>query len=188
MNSEFCVAVHALVFLSHKQASLSSETLAKNICTHPARVRRVMAKLKRAGLVHSKEGVDGGYQFPHPPDGVTLRQVGEALGLSYICSTWHSGGTDMDCLIASGMGAVMDELFAQMDARCREYLQGITIGAVYRRILGGGQGKGWPDCGSSPPSNRDKTPKEGPVPSPTRGNAGQGAAPRLPERPGGLSE
>ena len=67
MNSEFCVAVHALVFLSHKQASLSSETLAKNICTHPARVRRVMAKLKRAGLVHTKEGVDGGYQFPHPP-------------------------------------------------------------------------------------------------------------------------
>ena len=49
MTSEFGMAVHALTFLNHKGEMVSSEVLAENICTNPARVRKVMAKLKRAG-------------------------------------------------------------------------------------------------------------------------------------------
>ena len=46
MTSEFAIAVHALVYLNHKGETVSSEALAENICTNPARVRKVMAKLK----------------------------------------------------------------------------------------------------------------------------------------------
>lgn len=63
MTSEFGMAVHALTFLNHKGEIVSSEALAKNICTNPARVRKVMAKLKKAGLVDTKEGLEGGYLF-----------------------------------------------------------------------------------------------------------------------------
>ena len=51
MNSDFVVAVHAMVFLHHKAETVSSEMLAENICTNPVRIRRVMARLKKAGLV-----------------------------------------------------------------------------------------------------------------------------------------
>ena len=34
MNSDFVVAVHALVYLKHKKAKISSEELAKNVCTN----------------------------------------------------------------------------------------------------------------------------------------------------------
>ena len=37
MTSDYCVAVHALVYLNHKAKVLSSEELAENICTNPAR-------------------------------------------------------------------------------------------------------------------------------------------------------
>ena len=73
MTSEFTIAVHALVFLNHKKESKSSEELAKNVCTHPARIRKVMARLKKAGLVKTKEGIDGGYSFDLDPGCVTLR-------------------------------------------------------------------------------------------------------------------
>ena len=43
LNSDFCVAVHGLVYLKHKNDMVPSEELAKNICTNPARVRKVMA-------------------------------------------------------------------------------------------------------------------------------------------------
>ena len=46
MTSEFGIAVHAMVFLHHKGDMVSSEVLAENICTNPARVRKVMAQLK----------------------------------------------------------------------------------------------------------------------------------------------
>ena len=59
MDSSFNLAVHALVCLSHSGRSLSSEALAENICTNPTRVRRVMAGLKKAGMVQTREGMAG---------------------------------------------------------------------------------------------------------------------------------
>ena len=63
MNGLFCVAVHALIYLDKRGCMLSSEELAANICTNPARVRKVMARLKKAGLVATKTGNDGGYHL-----------------------------------------------------------------------------------------------------------------------------
>ena len=48
MTGAFSLAVHALVYLNHKATTLSSEMLAENICTNPARIRKVMSQLKRA--------------------------------------------------------------------------------------------------------------------------------------------
>ena len=56
MTSEFTVAIHGLVYLHHRGETASSEVLAQNICTNPARVRKVMAKLKKAGLVEHQRG------------------------------------------------------------------------------------------------------------------------------------
>ena len=52
MNSEFAICVHALVYLDHKAACLSSEELAENICTNAARIRKVLGKLKKAEISH----------------------------------------------------------------------------------------------------------------------------------------
>ena len=79
MDSSFNLAVHALVCLSHSKRSLSSEALAENICTNPTRVRRVMAGLKKAGMVETREGLDGGYRLCANPACLTLRQVAEAV-------------------------------------------------------------------------------------------------------------
>ena len=43
MTSELTVAIHAAVYLAHKNAPQSSDELAVNICTHPVRVRKIMA-------------------------------------------------------------------------------------------------------------------------------------------------
>ena len=46
MNSEFVIAVHALAYMGHKQDKVSSEELAENICTNPAKKRKVMSALR----------------------------------------------------------------------------------------------------------------------------------------------
>lgn len=137
MTSEFAVAVHALVFLNHKQTTVSSELLAQNICTNAARVRKVMAVLKRAGLIETKEGLDGGYLFTLPADGVTLCRIADALGARFVCASWHSGKADMPCLVASGMAGILDGIYDDLDALCRERLKKVTIGSIDRRIFGG---------------------------------------------------
>lgn len=127
MTSEFNVAVHALVYLHHKNKTVSSEELAENICTNPARVRKVLSKLRKADLVVTKEGAEGGYQFVLDAEKVTLGDVGDALDLVYVSAGWKSGDTDMDCLVASGMAAVMDDIYGNLNAVCRRYLNRLTI-------------------------------------------------------------
>lgn len=136
MTSDYCVAVHALVYLNHKAKVLSSEELAENICTNPARVRKVMAKLKKAGFVKTKEGSEGGYLFDQGADQVTLDQIAQALEIRFVDTAWKSGDTDMKCLVASGMAGLMDEIFDDLNEQCRKRLKEITIGTLDHRIFG----------------------------------------------------
>lgn len=130
MNSDFDVAVHAMVFLHHKGTTLRSEELAENVCTNPGRIRRVMAQLKKAGLIDTREGrFAGGYSYEKTRR-VTLGEIGRALGVKFVDVGWHSGGAEMKCKIASGMAGYMDGLYAELNRRCMEYLDTITIAEV----------------------------------------------------------
>lgn len=140
MKSDFCVAVHALVFLNHKDRVLSSEELADNICTNPARVRKVMASLKSAGLVETREGYVGGYRFVLEASKVNLTQIADALDIRFVCTNWHSGDQDKPCLVASGMAGIMDGILDDLDRCCKERLRNMTIADIDRKIFGGREG------------------------------------------------
>ena len=135
MDSSFNLAVHALVCLSHSGRSLSSEALAENICTNPTRVRRVMARLKKAGMVETREGLDGGYRLTADPAALTLRQVAEAVNTRFVDCAWRSGDIDRDCAICSGMAGVMDALYRQMNEQCAAYLAQITIADIETQLF-----------------------------------------------------
>lgn len=135
MTNEFTIAVHALVYLNHKGCSIASGELAKNICTNAACIRKVLAKLKKAGLVATKEGIDGGYLFTGNPDEVTLADVSAALDQQFVSPGWHSGDADMPCLIASGMAGIMDSVYARLDECCRQSLNTVTIASIDQKIF-----------------------------------------------------
>ena len=135
MTSEFAIAVHALVYLNHRQQTVSSEALASNVCTNPARVRKVRAKLKKAGIISTKEGLEGGYHFEKDSSCVNLRQVCDALEVDFVSASWKSGDKEMDCMIASGMAAIMDEIYADLDELCRKRLESITIASIEAKIF-----------------------------------------------------
>ena len=138
MNGLFCVAVHALIYLDKRGCMLSSEELAANICTNPARVRKVMAKLKKAGLVTTRTGTDGGYQLTADPAQLTLDVVADALEVRFVEPAWHSGGgVDCGCMVASGMAGVMDALYQELDTLCRQRLSHITLADVAHKIFSG---------------------------------------------------
>ena len=135
MTSEFSIAVHALVFLNHKGTVYSSEGLAENICTNAARIRKIMVKLKKSGLVETKEGIDGGYLFVKNSEETDLCTIADALEFSFVTSGWKSGSSEMKCLIASGMAGVMEDLYKDLDQQCRRRLRQITIADLDKLIF-----------------------------------------------------
>ena len=135
MTNEFAIAVHALVYLHHKQDTVASEALAENVCTNPVCIRRVMGKLKKAGIVSTKEGINGGYHITGKAENLNLNNVSEALKMEMIRSGWHSGSSDKECMIACGMAGILDDLLAGMNEACREYLRNITIADIEKKIF-----------------------------------------------------
>lgn len=136
MTSEFAIAVHALVYLHHRDETVASDVLAENVCTNPVCIRRVMGKLKKAGIIETKEGIGGGYRICGHAEGLNLRKVSEALEIDIIKSTWHSGNPDKKCMIACGMAGIMDEIEDGMNHICREYLEKITLKDIEHKIFG----------------------------------------------------
>ena len=100
-------------------------------------LRRVLVKLKRAGLVQSRRGTGGGSVLARPADSVTLREVYEAITddtkLMPPFSKYCNGP------VAPILGCYVNELFADAEQALFAKLQAVTVAEmdrdVSRRIL-----------------------------------------------------
>ena len=98
-----------------------------------------MAQLRRAGLVDTREGNEGGFRLAKPAQSITLQEVLAAVDIRLIDPAWRSGSADMNCLIASGMANVMDEIYGELNRRCAETLSGVTIADIDRKLFAEGE-------------------------------------------------
>lgn len=92
----------------------------------------VMSKLKRGRIILTREGAAGGYAVREVSD-LSLLEVAETVGTTFVGSAWRSGDSDMKCLVASGMADVMDGFYSEMDGLCRSYLSKVHISDVEER-------------------------------------------------------
>lgn len=136
MNGEFCIAIHALIYLHRCGRITSSEDLAKNICTNPVQVRKVMSRLKKEGLIAAREGGGhSGYRFCGNTETISLLQIVDALEMRCIQMRWHSGRVDVDCLEAAGMSGLMDEIVGDLETCCRNRMNEITLENLERKLF-----------------------------------------------------
>jgi Rrf2 family protein len=79
-NTQFSLAVHVLTLLgSQSPALVSSDFLSASANTSPEHVRRVLAPLRRAGLVRSRPGPSGGWQLAEAGCETTLGDIWRAV-------------------------------------------------------------------------------------------------------------
>jgi len=135
VTSEFTIAVHSLVFLAYLPEHMaSSELIAKNVSTNPARIRKIMSCLRNAGYVKTKEGIGGGYILNKNPGEITLAQIYRSVSCGTIKPNWCSGDPEESCLVSANIQTVMDNIFDEADAYLEKYLSGITIKSVLGKI------------------------------------------------------
>jgi Rrf2 family protein len=135
MNSEFTIAVHSLVLLAYHPGKMaSSDYIAENVSTHPARVRKVMGLLKKRGYVTSKEGVGGGFILQADPDLLTLGEIYRLTSEGSLQPNWCSGDTNMPCVVASNIEEVMAKVFCDAELHLTLYFDQITISTVLMEL------------------------------------------------------
>lgn len=59
MDTKFSVALHILIFISETDKIVSSELLANSVNTNSSHIRKIIALLKKGGLIESQQGKTG---------------------------------------------------------------------------------------------------------------------------------
>jgi Rrf2 family protein len=79
-NTQFAVAVHVMTMLAALPREMrSSEVMASSVGSNPVHIRRILGRLREAGLVASRPGPNGGWQLLNPPEKTTLADVWRAM-------------------------------------------------------------------------------------------------------------
>ena len=81
VNTQFSIAVHVMASLGHRLGQhTTSAQLAMSVNTSPSFVRRVLAKLSKAGLVETTKGQAGACWLSMKPKDVSLLDIYSAVG------------------------------------------------------------------------------------------------------------
>ncbi len=125
MTNDFSLSLHVLGFLTATEGKpLTSEVLAETYGTNPVVVRRILAKLKAAGLIASQRGVGGGSILSKNPDEISLREVYEAVHEDSVILQRPPQNTGPVPEVLSGY---VDSLFTKAEAALFAELEKVTI-------------------------------------------------------------
>ena len=139
VNSQLPIALHILGYLaSAKGKAVTSEALATSYGTNPVVLRRVLSKLKHAGLVRTKRGAGGGSVLARKSCEINLRQAYEAVAdQSKLLLPQHPGGCDG--VIAPILADYVNEMLGSAEQALLDKLATITVErmdrVVRRKIL-----------------------------------------------------
>ncbi|MFE6076996.1 Rrf2 family transcriptional regulator [Paenibacillus sp. NPDC057886] len=78
ISSRFSIAVHTLSLIAVVPNECTGDFIAKSVNTNPVIIRRIMSKLKQAGLIEVRPGVGGASLLKDPAD-ITLLDIYRAL-------------------------------------------------------------------------------------------------------------
>lgn len=138
MNSEFTIAVHCLALLITREEHMAnSEDIAKSVCTHPARIRKVLGLLRKHGYVTTKEGVGGGYLLNVKSEEVTLGDLYRLLSLGSLQPSWSSGEGDSPCVVSARIKGVMDDIYNGGEMALQRHFDTISLADIAARIQEG---------------------------------------------------
>lgn len=104
----------------------TSTSLAKAMRTNPVVVRRIMAGLRKEGLVVSKKGHGGGWQLSCDIKKVTLYDIYKALNFPPLLA-FGNRTTSPLCLLEKTVHNVMSVAFAEVENRLIKKFRTTTI-------------------------------------------------------------
>lgn len=123
-NSRLSLALHTLSHMAGEPERVrTSSDIAEHARTNPVVVRRVLGKLREAGLLISEKGHAGGWQLAKPASKITLADVYLALDERLVSGSSKDSEPshcNVETDLQSRIGEVLDEVERSLVARLGE--------------------------------------------------------------------
>ncbi len=135
INSRFAVAIHVLCLLAARHPEqLTSRFIAGSVNTNPVVIRRILAELRKAGLVQSRSGLGGGWELVAKPEEITLGGLFQIICPGTVFGM-HSKQPNILCPVGRGIQRALNPHFQEAQAAMEAELDRWTIGEIVQTML-----------------------------------------------------
>ncbi len=125
-DSRLSRMLHVLLHMAREDQPFTSERIAEMLGTNAAVVRRTMAGLRKAGMVSSERGPQGGWQLACGLQQVSLLDVHQAVG----GPTLFAIGSDRskpDCAVERVVNAALADTLREAEALLLQRLGSVSL-------------------------------------------------------------
>lgn len=112
---------------------VTSEAIGQLMQANPVVVRRTMAGLRDAGILHSEKGHGGGWSLARKLDSVTLGDVYAALGTPALFSIGHRNESP-GCLVEQAVNHALGKVLDEAEALLMTQLRSISVADLSKSV------------------------------------------------------
>ena len=115
MDTKFSVAIHVIILILESPNPISSDQMAESVGTNASYIRKILALLKKAGIVDCHRGIIG-YSLTSAPEQLTLLQVYQAVmeEPKIHLLDIHQNPSDQ-CAVGRHIRPVLTDMFADIE-------------------------------------------------------------------------
>ncbi|MEK3850714.1 Rrf2 family transcriptional regulator [Paenibacillus sp. FSL R7-0340] len=126
MSTHFSVSIHCLLLLAEGAPErMTSSLIASSINTNPVVVRRIMSRLKQAGLVDSSPGARG-FRLRMSSSNINLKMIYEATKDEGPLFAIHTD-SNHNCEVGRNIDALLDGLYTVAEQKIQAFFETITL-------------------------------------------------------------
>lgn len=129
-KGDFAIAVQILLSCAKEPGVRQCSTrLAAPVGVHASRIRGIVGKLVKAGILSAQEGRSGGVLLSRPASKIDLEEVLRVVDPSPFLKT-HETPKSSKCPVGCGMAKVMEIVHAKVEESARKSLKSFRLDAL----------------------------------------------------------
>jgi Rrf2 family protein len=125
-DSRLSGVLHILLHMGESPGPVTSDTLAGMMQTNPVVIRRILAGLRKQGLVQSEKGHGGGWRLARDLQQVTLYDIYEALDRPAILAM-ENRTESPGCRVEQAVNVAMEQAFHDAEAVLLNRFREVTL-------------------------------------------------------------
>jgi len=136
VNSRLTVAIHVLCLLAYEQdkGPVTSDYIAGSVNTNPVVIRRLLASLRKAGIVSSQGGGSGGWLLLNAPAEISLLDIYRLVEPGTVFAM-HNKQPNPNCLIGKKIQKSIVGYYEQVQRGMEQELDKTSIADVLNSML-----------------------------------------------------
>lgn len=134
INTQFPIAVHIMAALGYRRGQdTTSALLATSVNTSPSFVRRILAKLSKAGLVETATGKAGACWLAKEASNISLLDIYEAVDAPKAFSI-HGYTEQKACPVSCNIKTALDRALSKTQKAMEDSLKEISLERIITDI------------------------------------------------------